>query len=262
MRLIIVAMATYKKRGAKKSIAPNSEAAVEDQSTTAEVFETLDTTASKTEEWVVKYQNIIFSVIGVIAIGVLGYLGYEKFVVEPKNQEAVSELNQAQYYFELAVNSVNSDSLYLRALNGGEGKYGFLDIISNYNGTPAAKLATYSAGMSYLNLRDYKNAIYYLDQFNADDVLLSALSRGAIGDAFAQLGQLEDAYSYYLEAASVNENAFSTPKYLYKAAVTGASLGKTSAAISHLNRIKNEFPNSDEAERVDVQLGRLEQLQN
>ena len=117
------------------------------------MFETLDTTANKTEEWVGKYQNVILGFIGVVAIGVLSYLGYTNFVTEPKAREAVSELNQAQYYFELAVNSVDSDSLYRRALNGGEGKFGFLDIIENYKGTPAAKLATYSAGMAYLNLK-------------------------------------------------------------------------------------------------------------
>ena len=160
-------MATYKKRGAKKSIAPNKQDEIVTDSTTAEVFETLDTTANKTEEFVVKYQNLILGFIGVVAIGVLGYLGYTNFVVEPKAKEAVSELNQAQYYFELAVNSVDSDSLYRRALNGGEGKYGFLDIIENYKGTPAAKLAKYSAGMAYLNLKQYENAIAYLDEFSS-----------------------------------------------------------------------------------------------
>mgnify|MGYP001391814436 FL=1 len=179
-------MATYKKRGAKKSITQSRENEAVQESTTAEVFETLDTTANKTEEWVVKYQNYILGLIGFVAIGVLGYLGYSNFVSEPKAKEAVSELNQAQYYFELAVNSINSDSLYRRALNGGEGKYGFLDIIENYKGTPAAKLATYSAGMAYLNLKEYENAISYLDQFSAEDVLLSALAKGAIGDSFAQ----------------------------------------------------------------------------
>ena len=99
-------MATYKKRGAKKSITASKENEVVQESTTAEVFETLDTNANKTEEWVVKYQNFILGFIGVVAIGVLGYLGYKNFVVEPKAQEAVSELNQAQYYFELAVNSI------------------------------------------------------------------------------------------------------------------------------------------------------------
>ena len=46
-------MATYKKRGAKKSITQSRENEAVQESTTAEVFETLDTTANKTEEWVV-----------------------------------------------------------------------------------------------------------------------------------------------------------------------------------------------------------------
>ena len=253
-------MATYKKRGAKKSISPSKENEAAQESTTAEVFETLDTTANKTEEWVVKYQNFILGIIGVVAIGVLGYLGYKNFVVEPKAQEAVSELNQAQYYFELAVNSIESDSLYRRALNGGEGKYGFLDIIENYKGTPAAKLATYSAGMAYLNLKEYENAITYLDQFKADDILLSALAKGAIGDAFAQLGQIDDAYDYYIQASNVSENMYSTPKYLYKAAMLGAENGKIKQAISFLERIEKEFPKAEEAKWVAVQKGKLEHM--
>jgi len=253
-------MATYKKRGSKKSITSSKEAEVVQESTTAEVFETLDTTASKTEEWVVKYQNVILTIIGVVAVGVLGYLGYQNFIVKPKAQEAVSELNQAQYYFELAVNTEDSDSLYQRALNGGEGKYGFLDIIENYKGTPAAKLATYSAGMAYLNTKDYQNAIVYLDKFNSDDVLLTALAKGAIGDAFAQLNQLDDAYDYYLAASKINDNKFSTPKYLYKAAMVGEELGKNAQALSYLKRIEKEFPESKEASLVAVQIAKFEIL--
>ena len=251
-------MATYKKRGYKKSITKTDTPTVEQESATAEVFERLDTGASKTEEFVAKNQNIILGLIGAVAIGVLSFLGYQQFVQVPKQQESINELNQAQYYFDLAVNSTSSDSLYLRALNGGDGKYGFLDIIENYKGTPAAKLATYSAGMSYLNLKDYKNAIAYLDQFDADDILLSALAKGAIGDAFAQIGQLDDAFDYYVQAASVNENLFSTPKYLLKAATLGASLGKKDQALEYLKKIKESYPNSSEADLVDVQLGRLE----
>lgn len=158
------------------------------------------------------------------------------------------------------MNSIEADSLYKRALNGGEGKYGFLDIIENYKGTPAAKLAAYSAGMSYLNLKEYDNAIQYLDQFNAEDVLLSALAKGAIGDAYAQLGDLDQAYDYYLEAAAVSENMYSTPKYLYKAAILGAENGKIKQAISFLARIEKDYPKSEEARWVTVQKGKLEHL--
>ena len=57
-------MATYKKRGYKKSIAPGTEKKVELESTTAEVFEKLDTAASRTEEWVSKFQNFILAGVG------------------------------------------------------------------------------------------------------------------------------------------------------------------------------------------------------
>ena len=253
-------MATYKKRGSKKSKISSKQTEEIQESTTAEVFETLDSTASKTEEWVVKYQNIILTFIGIVAVGVLGYLGYQNYVIEPKTKEAISELNQAQFYFELAVNSQDSDSLYKRALNGGEGKYGFLDIIKNYEGTTAAKLATYSAGMAYLNIKDYQNAIAYLDQFNSDDVLLGALAKGAIGDAFAQMGQLEEAFDYYVTASNINNNMYSTPKFLYKAAMIGSKLGKDSQALTYLERIDKEFKESQEANMVPVQIAKLKSI--
>ena len=97
-----------------------------------------------------------------------------------------------------------------------------------------------------------------MDQFDADDVLLSALAKGAIGDAFAQIGQLDDAFDYYVQAAAVNENLFSTPKYLFKAATLGANLDKKEAALKFLKRIKEEFPKSKEADLADVQIGKLE----
>ena len=253
-------MATYQKRGQKRSNLSQTNKNSNDNSATAEVFETLDTTASKTELIVAKYQNHILTIVGSIVMITLSYLGYNKFIIEPRGNEAISELNQAQYYFEIALNSSNSDSLYKRALNGGEGRYGFLDIIENYGGTSASKLATYSAGMSYLNIKDYQNAIKYLDQFDSDDIMLSALAKGAIGDAFAQLGQDQDAYNYYVKAFKASNNSYSTPKYLYKAGILGAELGNKSDAIKFFKRIKKEFPEVSEAQLVDVQIGRLENI--
>ena len=57
-------MATYKKRGAKKTLGSINRPEEIKESKTAEVFDTLDVTANKTEEWVVKYQNIILFLLG------------------------------------------------------------------------------------------------------------------------------------------------------------------------------------------------------
>ena len=157
----------------------------------AEVFESLDSTANKSEQWILKNQNKIFIVIAAISISVLSYLGYQRLIVEPKEKEAISELNTAQYFFELALVSNKPDSLFNLALNGGEGKYGFLDIVNEYSGTKAANLANYSIGMSYLNLKKYENAIMYLEKFKSNDILLQSISLGTIGDCFSELNQPE-----------------------------------------------------------------------
>ncbi len=255
-------MATYKKRGYKPKSKAEEVEQIEDNSTTAEVFNTLDEGASRTEEWVAANQKYILGAVGIIAIVILGYLGFQKFIQEPKEQEAANEMFKAQQYFDIAVNgnSTVRDSLYGLALNGGEGKYGFIEIIENYGGTKAANLANYYAGFSYLNMNKYQEAIEYLDGFKSDDEMLGPLALGGIGDAFSQLDQVEEALGYYEKAANTKTNDYTTPKFLLKAAITAMSLNKIDVAVPYLERIKTEFPKSVEANQVDVHLGKAQAM--
>ncbi|WP_115462456.1 tetratricopeptide repeat protein [Winogradskyella aurantiaca] len=254
-------MATYKKRGYKPKNKKEKIEAIEDNSTTAEVFNTLDESASKTEEWVIKNQNYIFGVVGIVAVVVLGIMGYNRFISEPAAKEAMNEMYQAQTYFNEAVNGSDQDSLFTLSLNGGEGKYGMLDIIDEYGSTPAGNLANYYAGMAYLNLKDYQNAITYLSNFSSDDKMLSPIAKGGIGDAFVQLNQLEDGLDYYEQAIKDNTNDFTTPLYLLKAAKVAIDLGSYEVALTYLNRIKDEFASSNEASEADVLIGMAEAKQ-
>lgn len=248
-------MATYKKKASKsKSKGFDSS---NKNSTTAEVFETLDVNASKTELIVSKYQNYIIGFVGLTVFAVLGYLGYENLIFQPKSDEANNELFTAQNYFNKALSDTeNSDSLFLLSLNGGEGKYGFLDIIKNYSGTNAANISVYSAGMAYFNLNDFQNSIEYLKNFNSDDEILKALAVGVIGDSFAELNQLDDALDAYMRAANSSSNKFSTPKFLLKAGNTASLLGKKLEALKYYNRIKNDYPKSSQSNLIDIQIGK------
>ncbi|MFD0931190.1 tol-pal system YbgF family protein [Psychroflexus salinarum] len=255
-------MASYKKRGYKPNNKAEREEQIENESTTAEVFSTLDEGASSTERFLSKYQKPIFGVIIAIAVVILGFLGYQKFIQEPNEAEAANEMNQAQQFFDSAIEAsgAEQDSLFTRSLQGGNGKFGFQDIASNYSGTKAGELANYYAGISHLNLGNYQDAIEYLDKFNADDEILTPLAKGSIGDAFLQLDQPEEALDYFEKAANLRKNEFTTPKFLLKAAITAISLEDGETAKKHLNRIKDEFPNSTEARNADVYLGQAEVL--
>ncbi len=256
-------MATYNKRGYKPKNKEEKGQNIEAGSTTAEVFNTLDETASKTEDFVAKNQKYIFIIIGVVALVVLGSLGYKEFIAKPKQLNAMNDMFQAQKYFDQAVtNGTAKDSLYNLALNGGEGKFGMLDVIEEYSGTAAANLASYYAGTAYLRLKDYKNAVEHLSAFKSDDEVLAPIAKGNIGDAFVQLNQPEDALGYYEEAVKMRNNEYTTPMYLYKAGTTALELGKADKALTYFKRIKEEFSNSTEASTVDVFIGKAQVLAN
>jgi len=246
-------MATYKKKGFKSK--SNKFDSNKKASTTAEVFETLDQSASRTEQLVSKYQNYIISFVGITVLVVLGYLGYSKMILDPNSDEANNELFTAQNYFSQAlINTEQSDSLFLLSLNGADGKYGFLDIIKNYKGTDAANISLYSAGMAYYHLNDFKNSIEYLNDFDSEDEILNALSLGVIGDSFAELDQLEDALDSYDDAINSSTNDFTSPKFLLKAGNIASSLGKKSIALNYYKRIKEDYSKSSESFLIDIQI--------
>lgn len=246
-------MATYKKKASKPKNA--QEQAIQDKSTTAEVFNTLDETASRSEKWIEKNSKPLFTGLIVIAAAILGYLAYNKYVIEPTEKEAANELAFPRKHFnEANTVSVSVDSLLTLGLEGADGKYGFLDISKTYSGTKAGNLSNYYAGISYLKLKQYDKAIEYLSKFSSDDELLGPTAIGAIGDAFADINQPEDALKYYEQAANKKNNQFTTPLFLYKAGMTAMDLKEYSKAESYFTRIKSEYKATPQGANIEKYL--------
>lgn len=253
-------MATYNKRGYK---APKpQEEKVENEfeevletgdSTTEEVFNTLDETANKTEEWVAKNQKAILGVVVAIAVVTLGYFFYNKFMVEPNEEKALSEIYQSQVYFnEALTNAEAKDSLFKLALNGAEGKQGFVAVAEQYAGTNAGNLANYYAGMSFLHLGDLKNAETHLLKFKSDDVVVNAMALGALGDVYSELNKVDDAIATYRKAASSDDNSYTAPRFLYKAAQLALLNNKKAEANELFTQIKEKYEDSREAMNVEA----------
>jgi tetratricopeptide (TPR) repeat protein len=217
-------------------------------------FESVENALSKTEQYIEDNQKSLTIIVAAIVVIVGGYFGYQKFYVNPMENEAQSQMFVAEQYFE-------KDSFNL-ALYGDGNYFGFIDIIDEYGVTKAANLANYYAGISYLHLGDYEAAIDYLKGFESDDHIISSMALGAIGDAHSELGELENAISFYIKAANNNSNDFTTPIYLMKAAQVYESLEDFSKALDIYDRVKEEFPRSNEARHIDKYITRANRFLN
>jgi len=187
-----------------------------------------------------------------VVVVFLAFLGYTNYVVEPNELEASNELAFPRKYFnEAATAGSGIDSLLNLGLEGADGKYGFLDIADSYSGTNAGNLANYYAGVSYLQMKQYGKAIEYLSKFNSDDEMLGPVALGAIGDAFSDIDQQEDALEFYEKAANKKANEFTTPLFLYKAAQTAMSLEKYNKAEQLFTQIKENYSKSDQGRDIE-----------
>lgn len=219
-----------------------------DQAT--EVLENVETSLTRAELFIENNRNPLLIAAGVILVVALGLYGYKKFFSDPLELEAQQEMFMAQKFFE-------QDSLNL-ALNGQGATMGFIDIAEEYSSTKAGNLANYYAGICYLNLGDFENAIAYLDDFSSSDKVLSVIAKGAIGDAFLELNQPKEALEYYSKAADASNNEFAVPIYLNKAAKTAELINDYAAALKFYKQIKADFPDSQEANDVDKNIAFVE----
>ncbi|MBV5313880.1 MAG: tetratricopeptide repeat protein [Prolixibacteraceae bacterium] len=208
----------------------------------------VESALTKSEQFLETNQKLIGIIIGAIVVISVGYLAFNKFYLEPRSTDAQEQMFMAQNYFE-------KDSFNL-ALNGDGNNPGFLDIVDDFGSTDAGNLAKYYAGISYLNLGQYDNAIDYLKKFTTDDLLLGPISVGAQGDAQLELGKADKALSLYTDAYKMNDNELTTPIYMLKAGELLESSSKNADALKLYETIKLKFPESNEGRSIDKYIAR------
>ena len=215
-----------------------------------EIIVDVEEVYSKTEQYIEENKNNLTIVVGAILVIVAGYFGYTNLYLAPLEEEAQSQMWQAEQYFEV-------DSFNL-ALNGNiQGAIGFKTIADHYSGTKAGNLANYYCGISYYNLGQYQEAINYLESFSSDDKMVGPVATGAIGNCYMELGNTAEALNYYKKASNQSKNDFTGPMFRLKAGFAAEQLGQTEVALDLYKSIKTDFPSSQESRNVEKYIARL-----
>jgi tetratricopeptide (TPR) repeat protein len=211
----------------------------------------VEASLTKTEQYLEEnYKTFLIALVVIAVLVGLFWLG--KLYLGKRNNEAQSQMYQAERYFEM-------DSLNL-ALNGDGNYLGFLDIIKDYKLTNAGNLARYYAGICYLHLGKYQDAIDFLDKYSKKDKVLGSLAIGATGDAYVELGNPDKGITKYQEAADFGMNSFNSPLFIMKAAELCELSGKYSEALKLYERIESDYPESTEGTTIDKYIARVKLL--
>ena len=209
--------------------------------------ENLEQTVSATEQFYNENKKTIWGVVAAVLVIGLGILAYNKFVYQPKCEEAKQQAYPAEMSFQAGE--------YELALNGDGNNLGFADIISDY-GTKAGKAVYLYAGICELQLGNNEEALSYLKKYNGKEPILAARAKACEGDAYVALGDYEAAVRSYKAAVNVADNIFAAA-YLLKEGSALEALNRKEEALACYKTIEDKYPQSLEAYDIAKNIARV-----
>ena len=201
--------------------------------------EAMEQQVTKTEAFFEKNKKaIIICVVAIIAIVVLAILA-KNYYFEPR----ATELAKSQDLFQ--------QEQYDKALAG------FQKVAADYSSTDAGNLAQLYIGLCQANLGKWQEAVNALESFSGkDDQMITPAAEGALGNAYANLNQLDKAVEHLKKAASMADNNSLSPTFLIQAGEILESQGKKDEALKLYQEVKEKYFNSMQYQTIDAYIER------
>lgn len=208
-----------------------------------------------TENFIIRNGRKLIIALVVVFVVVGGFYGY-KFWVEKLGEKAAAMMFRAEQNFA-------ADSFQL-ALDGDGNYAGFLQVIDKYGSTSQANAARLYAGICYMRLGQFEQALAQLKKYDAPKgipgAILKARYLGLQGDACVELQNYKEAVSFYKKAVEASENSLTAPFYMKKLGLVYEKQGDNAKALDVYKEIQASYGSSMEARDIQKFIGRLEQL--
>ena len=196
--------------------------------------------SNSSEAFFSKYQKQILIAVVAVVLVIAGLLLYKAYVQAPREDKASTAIAKGQDYF--------NQEQFDKALNGdGAGYAGFVKIASDYSGTDAA------------NLGKWNDALTYLEKFSTkSDAMVSPAAVSALGNAYAQTGNVDKAIATLKKAADMADskaddvNNSLSPTFLVQAGILLESQNKKDEALKLYQDIKKKYVNSTVVQSSEI----------
>ena len=134
---------------------------------------------------------------------------------------------------------------------------GFQKVASDYSSTDAGNLAQLYIGLCQANLGKWQEAVNALENYSSKgDAMVSPAAEAALGNAYANLNQLDKAVEHLKKAAKMADNNSLSPTFLIQAGEILESQGKKDEALKLYQEIKEKYFNSIQYQTIDEYIER------
>ena len=211
---------------------------------------TMEQSLNQSEAFFFKYKKAVIATVVALVVIVAGVVLYKTYVSGPKEVKASTAIAKGQELF------MAGD--YQKALNGDSANFkGFVKLADEYSSTAAGNLANLYAGLCSAKLNKWEDAAKYLENFDgADDQMISPAAEGALGNAYANLNQLDKAVDHLKKAAKMADNNSLSPTFLIQAGEILESQGKKAEALELYKEVKEKYFNSMQYQSIDKYIER------
>lgn len=205
---------------------------------TVEFFKDLDKEALNIEFFLEKNAKVLSIAFGILIVAVLGWFGYQQFILGPKNEEATKSYLAAQKNL--------ADGKEDLALGGKSvANPGFLGTADEYSSTKAGKLSAYNAGLIEFKKGNFQKAYDLLDKFSSSNKTLMALKYGAMSDCLSNLNKSDDALAMADKATNVSDDSYTSYYFTKKAGMLALALKKNAEAKKYFSAIDEKYQDYD-----------------
>jgi len=198
---------------------------------------------TKTEAFFEKNKKALIGCVVAVIVIIAGIILCNTYYLKPRAEKASTELAKSQELFE--------QQQYEKALPG------FQKVADEYGSTDAGNLAQLYIGICQANLGKWQEAVNALESFSGqDDQMVSPAAEGALGNAYANLNQLDKAVEHLKKAAKMADNNTLSPIYLIQAGEILESQGKKAEALELYQQVKEKYVNSMQYQSIDKYIER------
>ena len=198
---------------------------------------------TKTEAFFEKNKKALIGCVVAIIVIIAGIILCNTYYLTPRAEKASTELAKSQELFD--------QQQYEKALPG------FQKVADEYGSTDAGNLAQLYIGICQANLGKWQEAVNALESYSGQgDQMISPAAEGALGNAYANLNQLDKAVEHLKKAAKMADNNTLSPVFLIQAGEILESQGKKAEALELYQQVKEKYVNSMQYQSIDKYIER------